>query len=175
MAQPGDTFVLILILIIIGYFLLRKWLPMTFTEWLFQSSQPKKENVKGKVPSLLKKNGYEVMNGKQKVPMTITLDDQTYESRLYVDYIAKKEDDWYLVFVERIRKPLKRYGPGLRDMFLTYYLLYKPSGIIYVTKEQQLHVIKFEISAQELQKQTKQYWAYLVFFLLGLIVALLSR
>lgn len=176
MVRPGDSFVLVLILIIIGYFLIRRWLPITFTEWLFQSSKKKKEAFQGKIPSLLEKNGYELMSGKQKVPMTITFDEhQTYESRLYIDYIVKKENERYLVFVERLRKPLKRYGPGLRDMFLSYYLLYKPSGILYVTKDQQIHVIEFDIETQELRKQVKQYWIYLIFFCLGVIFSWFSR
>ena len=175
MARPGDSFALVLILLIIGYFLVRKWLPITFTEWLFQSNKRKKSIVKGKIPSLLEKNGYEVMSGKQKVPMTITLDEHAYESRLYIDYIVKKEDEWYLVFVERLRKPLKKYGPGLRDMFLSYYLLYKPAGILYVTKDQRIHVIEFDLSVRELRKTVRQYWIYLLFFLLGIIFSWFSR
>ncbi len=174
MARPGDSFALILILIIIGYFLVRRWLPFTFTEWLTQSKQEQGE-MAGEVPKLLKENGYELISGKQKIPMTIELDDQSYESRLYIDYIVKKENDWYLVFVERLRKPLKRYGPGLRDMFLSYYLLYQPAGILYVTKDQHIHVIEFDISVQAFRKDSKQYWFYLIFFLLGLIFSWWSR
>lgn len=175
MARPGDSFALILILVIIVYFLIRKWLPFTFTEWLTKSSKEKKSEISGKVPKLLEKNGYELMSGKQKVPMTIEMDDQTYESRLYIDYIVKKENDWYLVFVERIRKPLKKYGPGLRDMFLSYYLLYKPAGILYVTKDQSIHVIEFDLSVRAFRKDSKQYWIYLLFFLLGLIISWFSQ
>lgn len=174
MVQPGDSFALILIVVTILYFLIRKWLPFTFTEWLFQSSK-KKDDIRGKVPKLLEESGYELVSGKTKVPMSIEMDDQTYESRLYVDYIVKRENDWYLVFTERTRKPLKRYGPGLRDQFLSYFLLYQPTGILYVTMDQQIHVINFDISVQPLRRETKQYWLYLLFFLLGLIFAWLSR
>lgn len=174
MAQPGDSFALVCILAIIVYFLIRGWLPFTFTEWLFQSRQKKKE-FQGEVPALLEKNGYQLVDGKIKVSMTIDFDEKNYESRLYVDYIVKKEREWYLVFVERMRKPLKQYGPGLRDMFLSYYLLYKPTGILYVTKDQRIHVIEFDISSQELQKDTKPLWIYLLFFLLGVIFSWFSR
>lgn len=174
MAQPGDSFALICILAIIVYLLIRRWLPFTFTEWLFQSRRKNKE-FQGEVPALLKKNGYQLIDGKIKVPMTIDFDEKTYGSRLYIDYIVKKEREWYLVFVERMRKPLKRYGPGLRDMFLSYYLLYKPTGILYVTKDQRIHVIEFDIPNQALQKDTKQLWIYLLFFLLGVIFSWFSR
>lgn len=175
MTQPGDSFALILILGIIFYFVVRRWLPLTFTEWLTQSSNRKKEAFSGKVPKLLEKDGYELYGGKEKIPMTIMMDDDEYQSRLYVDYIVKKEDDWYLVFVERARRPLKSYGPGLRDFFLSYYLLYKPSGILYVKKDQTIHRIDFDIEDQRLSKDTRKYWFYLIFFLLGMIVTLLTQ
>lgn len=175
MTQPGDSLALIFILGIIFYFMVRRWLPLTFTEWLTQSSHRKKEPFSGKVPKLLEKDGYELYGGKEKVPMTILMDDHEYRSRLYVDYIVKKEDDWYLVFVERARNPLKSHGPGLRDLFLSYYLLYKPSGILYVKKDQTIHQIEFEIEDRKLSKNRRNYWLYLIFFLLGIFVTLLTQ
>lgn len=176
MTQPGDSFVLYLIIGIIIYLLIRKWLPFTLTDWLTRSKQQEAHcQIKGKIPSILEKNGYELVEEKTKIPMTIQLDDEDYESRLYVDYIAKKEDDQYLVFVEKARKPFKKYGPGLRDTFLPYYLLYRPDGILYVKKDHTIHVIEFEIEDLTKKNNSQHVWMYLLFFLLGMVLVWVSR
>lgn len=175
MTQPGDSLALYLILGIIIYFIVRQWLPLTFTQWL-AGSKKTKAKIEGRVPKLLEKNGYEVLEEKIKIPMTIELDDdQQYESRLYIDYIAQKEDERYLVFVERAHRPLKQYGAGLRDAFLPFFLLYRPDGILYVKKDRTIHVIDFEIEDLIQKKSSRHLWLYLAFFLLGLILAWLSR
>jgi hypothetical protein len=173
--KPGDSIVLYLILAILFYFLIRRWLPVTFWDWLTNRQKKQVPTIEGRVPRILVENGYQPIEEKKKIAMKIEFDDhEPYESRLFVDYIAKKEDDYFLVFVENARKPLQQYGAGLRDTFLAHYLLYRPSGMLYVKKDQSIHVITFDIENLLFAKKKRRTWGYALFFLLGVIVAWLS-
>lgn len=83
---------------------------------------------------LLDEAGYEVIGGKLKIPLSFHADNQTYYSRLFVDYVAEGEDgSRYLVLISRPRRPLEWTGSGLRDKLLPYLLLYPEcSRLLYV-------------------------------------------
>ncbi|SEN22303.1 hypothetical protein [Lihuaxuella thermophila] len=177
MSHPGDNLVLILLIGVIFYFLLRNWISFSFlTDWLHKSADQGQIEIRGDVPDLLKKNGYEVIKAKQRVPITIDVDDRTYESRFYVDYIARADDEWYLVIVARERKPVRMSGPALRDYFLPYYLLYQPEGILYVNREKRtIQLIQFDFPDVSLSKKQGFPWLYIAAVLFGMILAWLIR
>lgn len=177
MSHPGDNLVLILLIGVIFYFILKNWISFSFvTDWLNKSADQGPVEIKGEVPELLKKNGYEVIRAKERVPITIDVDVNTYESRLYVDYIARADDEWYLVIVARERKPVRMSGPALRDHFLPYYLLYQPEGILFVNREKgTIQVIQFDIPDVRLSKKRGSHWLYVAAILFGMILAWLIR
>ncbi|WP_150270780.1 hypothetical protein [Paenibacillus tepidiphilus] len=83
---------------------------------------------------LLEQAGYEVIGGKLKIPLVFSLDGSSLYSRLFIDYVATRdEDSLYLVILSRPRKMLEFTGSGLRDALLPYLLIYPEcSGVLYV-------------------------------------------
>ena len=72
--------------------------------------------------TLLEANGYDVIGGKMKVPLAFEADNSVLYSRLFIDYVAEREDARYLVKTSRRRQPLERSGPAIRiAFFLIYY------------------------------------------------------
>ncbi|MFJ2044301.1 hypothetical protein ACIOBL_11875 [Paenibacillus taichungensis] len=86
---------------------------------------------------LLEAEGYEVIGGKMKIPLAFEADESVYFSRLFIDYVAERDDERYLVKTSRRRQPLELTGPSLRDRFLYYLLLYPGcEGLLYVDLEE---------------------------------------
>ena len=83
---------------------------------------------------LLEDEGYEVVGGKLKIPLSFNVNGSQLYSRLFIDYVASKEEGTvYLVILARPRKPLDLTGSGLRDTMLSYLLIYPEcSGVLYV-------------------------------------------
>ncbi|TBL79866.1 hypothetical protein [Paenibacillus thalictri] len=147
--RSGDGFVILLILI-------------GFAAWLFVRSKSwvhdKVQNITPEIPvdeavpeddvvRLLVEAGYEVLSGKKRIPIHITLNEtEQLQSRLFIDYFAQKEDDVFIVKLARDRKPMDMTGSGIRDALLCYQLLYpQSSGILYVEPDtQSIRTITFE-------------------------------
>ncbi|MBV6714532.1 hypothetical protein [Paenibacillus chitinolyticus] len=137
--QHGDTLILILLL---G--LLAAWAGISFRKWLYEpyadSFQPVRITDYNEVPEdddvveLLIGAGFDVVGGKTKIPISMTLNQkEELYSRLFIDYFAEKEDNLYLVKVARERKPLEMTGSAIRDMLLVYSLLVpEAAGVLYV-------------------------------------------
>jgi hypothetical protein len=174
MAKLGEHLVLALIIAVIFYLILRNWLPFAaIIRWLNPSSPQEVEEIKGEVPDLLRDHGYEVIKSKEKTAIAVDVNGDSYESRLYVDYLARVEEEWYVVVIARERKPLRLTGAALRDHFLPCYLLYRPKGILYVQKEKgSIKVIQFDFPERMLTKPSS-HWLYvaIVSFFLGIILS----
>ncbi|MBA4542965.1 hypothetical protein H1164_08620 [Thermoactinomyces daqus] len=156
MAKPGDTLVLFLLIGVILYFIIRQ-IPLSGAKWGKKEEEP--VQIKGEVPDLLRAHGFEVMHFKERVPLVFGVDDAVYESRIFIDYIARREDELYVVVVARDRKPLRMSGAGLRDFFLPYYLLVQPDGILYVDKEKKtVKVVHLEIPELTFSKKSRRKW-----------------
>lgn len=140
MSKPGDTLVLYLLIGLFLYLIVRN-LPFFVRKKELNDDQ----EIRGVVPDILREHGYEVVRSKEKIPLWIDVNGETLESRLYIDYVARCEEEWYIVIVARERKPIRMSGAGLRDFFLSYYLLYQPDGILYVDREKRtVKVITFD-------------------------------
>ncbi|CAH1197464.1 hypothetical protein PAECIP111891_01220 [Paenibacillus allorhizoplanae] len=133
--EQGDVRVILLILIVIVCIVFWR-----FQKWSAGSSRrrgriPRHANIpEDDVVDLLEAAGFEVLAGKTKIPITMTVGErEQLESRLFIDYFVQKEDDIYLVKVARERKPLEMTGSAVRDMLLPYTLIYpEAQGILYV-------------------------------------------
>ncbi|CAN7708425.1 hypothetical protein [Paenibacillus sp. LjRoot56] len=133
--EQGDVRVILLILIVVVCIVFWR-----FQKWSVGSSRrrgriPRHANIpEDDVVDLLEAAGFEVLAGKTKIPITMTVGERDQlESRLFIDYFVQKEDDIFLVKVARERKPLEMTGSAVRDMLLPYTLIYpEAQGILYV-------------------------------------------
>lgn len=86
---------------------------------------------------ILEREGYEIIGGKLKVPLSFQVNQNTLYSRLFIDYVAEKEDEIYIVKTSRSRMPVEWTGSGIRDRILLYLLLYPTcDGLLYVDTEE---------------------------------------
>ncbi|MGF7048599.1 hypothetical protein J2T13_003107 [Paenibacillus sp. DS2015] len=101
---------------------------------------------------LLLSAGYEVLGGRVKIPLYFEVEEDSYQSRLFIDYVVSGANGGvYLVKMARHRKPLEWTGSGIRDQLLPYFLLYPDcSGILHldVTKRE-VRLIEFDWDEEE--------------------------
>ncbi|MEC0230922.1 hypothetical protein [Paenibacillus alba] len=133
--ENGDvTVILIILILLVGYLIWRfqRWLDGTGTR---RRRIPRHSDIpQDDVVELLEGAGFQVLAGKTKIPITMTINQrEQLESRLFIDYFVQKEEDIYLVKVAKERKPLEMTGSSVRDMLLPYSLIYpEAAGILYV-------------------------------------------
>ncbi|MDF2669647.1 MAG: hypothetical protein K0R67_1953 [Paenibacillus sp.] len=96
---------------------------------------------------LIQGAGYEWLAGKVKIPITITVDDNQLESRLFADGFVEKDRQWFVVKFAKERKPIEMTGSGIREHLLVYSLLYpQAAGVLYVdVPNRSIRRIQFEI------------------------------
>lgn len=170
MSHTGDSIVLVLIILFILFLVLRKWVSFQFAKDILMNKAKKESKpIKGEVADILREYGYEPIEGKKKIPLAIELDKEPYESRMFIDFLAMKEDLLYVVLVAKERKPLRRTGAAIRDYLLPFFLLYRPAGIVYVDKaKNRVSLITF--SHPELFERQKKFpLGYVITFLIGMI------
>ncbi|UPK47470.1 hypothetical protein KET34_22845 [Paenibacillus pabuli] len=120
------------------------WLFFGFRNWVnrpipvsLSGMQLNSEIQDSPAVDLLEAEGYEVIGGRMKIPLAFEVDESVYYSRLFIDYVAERDDERYLVKTSRRRQPLELTGPSLRDRFLYYLLLYPGcEGLLYVDMEE---------------------------------------
>lgn len=152
MERYGDWFIMLL-----AGVLLAVWLYRAFYRWLHEPVNMNRvklgkggqiaDNDENK--ALLERAGYEVVSGKHVIPIPTELDDQPLGngSRIYIDYIAEKDDSTYIVKTARDRMPMDWTASGIRDRLLVYSLLLPDcEGILFVdAKEGNIRKVKFHI------------------------------
>mgnify|MGYP001232340535 CR=1 FL=1 len=131
------------------------WLARRLHLWLLEppSARLRKLAHAGEVEpddavTLLEEHGYEVLSGKHRIPLRVTVDDfPSQPTRLYFDYLAKKDQQYYLVKLERPRKPTEWSASGLRERLLPYALLFPESAGIIVAdpKERTVRTVRFKV------------------------------
>ncbi|WP_138493026.1 hypothetical protein [Paenibacillus pinistramenti] len=85
---------------------------------------------------LLERSGYEVVSGKLKIPLTFQCSEELLYSRLYIDYVACRDGQYYLVKESRSRQAVEWTGSGVRNAFLPFLLLYPDcEGMLYIDSE----------------------------------------
>jgi hypothetical protein len=138
MEKYGDWFIMAL-----AGTLLLAWLYRSFYRWLHAPVNMNRITLgKGAAVSdgdenvqLLNRNGYKVLSAKHVVPIPVELDDAPLGTgaRIYIDYMATKDDLTYIVKTARERKPMDWTASGVRDQLLVYALLLQDcSGILYI-------------------------------------------
>jgi hypothetical protein len=147
MPGSGEGIVLVLIVIIVFvwiYYWMRNWaasIPRRRLPLLSEAAPMAPE-----LAQLLEQAGYRGIGGKLRVPLIAIVDGTPLNSRLFIDGFAKKDGKLYVVRLARDRLPIEWTGPGVRDHFLHYALLYdQAEGLLYVDeREQSITEIRFE-------------------------------
>lgn len=137
MAGSSDKIIMAFIGVALSIFIIyRIYIWLQSSPRSFMKDQIPFNNVIIPHPSidLLEDEGYEVVGGKLKIPLSFNVNGSQLYSRLFIDYVASKEEGTlYLVILARPRKPLDLTGSGLRDTMLPYLLIYPEcSGVLYV-------------------------------------------
>jgi hypothetical protein len=174
--QPGDSIVFVLIILFLIFLIVRRWMSFSFVkDFLFNKTKKEPKTWKGEVPDLLREYGYEPVEGKTKIPISIELDEKTYESRMFIDYLAIKDEELFVVIVAKERKPLRKTGAGIREHLFPYFLLYRPAGLVYVDKEKgKLSLVKFSHS-DLYEKQKKFPLGIMIAFVVGMLAMWLIK
>ncbi|MNJ38021.1 hypothetical protein D3C77_328580 [compost metagenome] len=105
---------------------------------------------------LLEAAGYEVVSDKLKVPLAFRVESQVWHSRLFIDYVARKHGEYYLVRKSRERQPMEWTGSGLRRDILPYLLLYPDcAGVLYIdTESGQIKEITLSTESDEAEEES---------------------
>jgi len=135
------------------------WLARRFDHWLHEPPGVKLRRMaqNGVVPedetaALLRDNGFEVLSGKHRIPLSVIVDGAPAQAtRLFFDYLAEKEDKYYLVKLERARQPTDWTASGLRERLLVYALLFPDCDGIVVAdpKDKFVRTVRFQVRDDE--------------------------
>ncbi len=145
------AFELIVMLLIVSGLLV--WAYYSFRRWLYEAPEPSIPEAEEEIDEteavrLLQDAGYEVVNKSIVVPVVIRSDGGAMPpSRLFIDYIVRKDGLYYVVKTARIRKPMVMTSAGIRERLLPYAFVYEEAeGVIYVDPEQgTVRLYQFEL------------------------------
>lgn len=170
--DDSDLLVLVLFLFLFVYLLVRAWRRKEWNATIEWSHAP----IRGEVPTWLEEEGYDVVAAKQRLPLQVRIGERELESRLYVDYVARKNNRTYLVFQAKARQPFRISGSALRDRFLLHVLAFQAAGVVYVDPYTRVcHTITFSVAGVPLPKGKRRGVSHLVTLILGILIAILIR
>lgn len=155
---------LMLLIAGIGVYLLyrgfRSWVRKPFTLRSGIGFEMNEEILEHPAVDLLEQAGYEIVSDKLKVPLAFRVDKDVLHSRLFIDYIAVKDREFYLVRTARERKPIEWTGSGVRRELLPYLLLYPEcAGVLYVDPDQgEIREVSLTTDEDEDETALKGLW-----------------
>ncbi|PTX53936.1 hypothetical protein C8P63_12555 [Melghirimyces profundicolus] len=171
MLREGDAVVLFLLLILVLFFLIRRWKKTDIHPVVLESNRP----VQGEIPEMLKAEGYEVVAAKQRLPLWIRVGEKQYESRLYADFIVRKGGKTYVVILAKAKKALRLSGAAVRDRFLAHVLAFQAAGVLYVDPLQgTLKTITFDVTGVRIRRRGG-LTTHLIMLTVGALIAILAR
>ncbi|KIL34438.1 hypothetical protein SD71_19905 [Cohnella kolymensis] len=135
------------------------WVWRRFNRWLHEPPGAKLRRLavaggvdRDETVELIENYGYQVLSGKHRIPLGVAIDDgPTQATRLYFDYLAAKDDKYYLVKLDRARQPLEWTASGLRERLLVYALLFPDcEGILVVdSRDGLVKTVRFKVEDDE--------------------------
>ncbi|SDW54133.1 hypothetical protein SAMN05444487_10472 [Marininema mesophilum] len=171
MLRDGDLIVLFLLLILVVFFIIRWWKKADFRPVLTASNHP----IRGEVPTMLEADGFELIAAKQRLPIAVRVGDTSYDSRLYVDYVATRAGNTYLVVLAKDKKPLRFSGAILRDRFLAHVLAFRAAGILYVEPHHGMYkTVSFDVTGVRYPPR-RRLASYVITLVIGALITLLIR
>ncbi len=128
----------------------------------------------GQALALLHDNGYEVISGKVRVPLEVQHGGQQSQSRVIIDFIARKHDKMYVVKIKNKRKPERMAAANLRDEYLKLQLLFATDGVLYLDMEKgKINEIEFTYPPVHVRKRFTDYLKIPKWVTIAVIILLL--
>ncbi|MBE3555955.1 MAG: hypothetical protein IMW91_02560 [Firmicutes bacterium] len=124
MVHRQDLFLAVLII---------AWAAFTLIRHFQERSHRGKPGPRDAGALLLRRAGFEVVDGRREIPVAVEVDDHHYDSHLIVDYIAQRQGRLYAV--KRVHDASGRAGGFIRDVMLPYKLVYPQYGLLYLDEE----------------------------------------
>lgn len=126
MLQPGDGFVFLLLFFFLTLLFWRPWKRRTFRSSDIPSS--------GKLVDLLEGEGYEIISGKVKIPLTLTIGEREMTSMVSADLLVKQHHRTYVVKMER-DSGASLSAKRVRERYLAECLAFRAAGIVAVNSD----------------------------------------
>lgn len=157
MLHPGDAFVYFLLILLIGLWFWRPWKKK-------RSSSSTDVPKTGKMVALLTAEGYDIISGKAKIPMTLHIGDRETDTAITADCTVKLNGRTYIVLTER-EEGQSLTAKRVKERYLSSCLAFRTDGIVVINadKTQVKHV---DVSIKSSLGSSRLKWG-LASFLLG--------
>lgn len=157
MLQRGDGLVYVLLLGLTVFWLWRMWKKN-------RAPSAAKAPTSGKTVKLLEREGYELVSGKMKLPLTLFIGERETTSALTSDYLVKQNGRTYVVKTER-EEGETLSARRVREQYLALCLAFKAAGVIIINADK-TRVKHVDITLPAASGSSRLKWA-LTSFLLG--------
>ena len=95
---------------------------------------------------LLLDDGYQIVSMREEISCGIQVDEETLKADLVADFTVRRDGKTYVVKLREDGEEEQENAAELRRELLPYYLLYRPSGVLYLDPEDEtIQVIQFDI------------------------------
>lgn len=124
-----------------------------------------------KARKLLEANGYKVIAHHLSDKVQMKIDGKIHENTIRADFLVRKGLKRYVAEVKTGAKA-KATLPDVRRQMLEYYLIFKPSGMLFVDMEREkIQLVSFDQRTRRYYWFERLEWA-MIFWLVGFISAL---
>lgn len=161
MLQPGDGYVFLLLLLFFALLLWRPWKRRTFRTSDIPSS--------GKLVDLVEGEGYEIISGKVKIPLTLTIGEREVTSTVSADLLVKQHHRTYVVKTERDSSE-SLSAKRVRERYLAECLAFRAAGVIVVNADK-TRVKQIDIDIRSPFALSRWRWGF-TYFVLGVLITL---
>lgn len=126
MLERGDLFVYVIIVLFIVFwgFRVRK------KRQLSKSSVPKS----GKLVTLLEAEGYDIVSGKLKIPLNMSVGEREMDTAMTADYLVKQSGRTYIVVKEK-EEDEKLTAKYIRERYLVDCLTFRADGVVVINSD----------------------------------------
>jgi hypothetical protein len=167
MLQQHDTLLVLIILFLILMGIVRYLLKTNMSQHIENHVDS------DEIMQLLTQAGYTAIRSKIRIPIRIHCQDQSFDTRLFIDGVVKKDGCIYALRIHRPRKPLQYSGSSIRDLLLPIFLIGKWDGVVYLdTESGSVTCFTFDINRSALPVKIS-WFPFLLAFIAGMIITLI--
>ena len=103
-------------------------------------------DVRQRALQMLLDDGYQIVSMREEISCGMQVDEEQWEAELVADFTVRRDGQTYVVKMREDGEEAPEHPAALRRELLPYYLLYRPSGVLYVDPEEEtMQMISFDI------------------------------